>query len=134
MALNLKPYRVYQSLLITSRHYCEEKSIYQRNEEGPKPRTVHGKLYPDWRKPWIQREGEWSSKLSVFIEKNPNPNIVNALSKLPNLTYADVKEWWQSMKELQEIKNQDYIPQRVATLGANLAALHFFTYRGCSVR
>ncbi|XP_061726228.1 distal membrane-arm assembly complex protein 2 [Cydia pomonella] len=134
MSLNIKPYRLSRTFFITSRNYCQEKSIYQRDEEGPQPRMVHGKPYPDWRKPWIQRDGEWTSKFSVFVEKNPNPNILNALSKVPNLTMQDVKEWWASMKVLQEIKNQEFLPKRVAVLGSNLAALHFFTYRACAVR
>lgn len=130
---NRLPTRYYRSFNIVSRNYCE-KSIYQREEEGTPPRTVHGKLYPDWRKPWIQREGEWKSKLSVFVERNPSGDMMNALSQIPDLSFEKVKTWWKSMKELQEIHNQKFIAERVATLGSNLAAMHFLTYRQAAVR
>ncbi|KAL4716206.1 hypothetical protein ACJJTC_004700 [Scirpophaga incertulas] len=119
--------------LFTSRGYCE-KSIYQKHEEGEKPRLVYGKEYPEWRKPWIKRKGEFTSKLGLFVEKNPNPDILNMLSKAPNLTVAKIKKWWSEMKDLQEIENQKYLPERVAALGFNLAAVQFFVYRSCSVR
>ncbi|KAI5637659.1 hypothetical protein NE865_09642 [Phthorimaea operculella] len=97
---------------ITSRNYCDGKSIYQREEEGKKPRMVYGQPYPDWRKPWIQREGEFTSKLAVFNEKNPSPHILNALQKLPYLTFEEIKEWWKDMKVVQEIENQRYLPEQ----------------------
>ncbi|XP_028156391.1 distal membrane-arm assembly complex protein 2 [Ostrinia furnacalis] len=137
MALTSKTSILYRALTITSRrYYCDknEKSIYQRHEEGEKPRMVHGQEYPDWRKPWVKREGEFTSKLSVFVEKNPSPDIMFILSQIPNVTRQKIKDWWSSMKELQEIENQKYIPERVATLGANLAAVHFFCYRYAAVR
>lgn len=136
MALKFKPIQISRPFAVISRDYCEkmEKTIYQREEEGAKPRTVYGKPYPEWRKPWIQRQGEWKSKFSVFIEKNPNPDILNAMSQIPDLTFDKVKEWWKSMKEKQEIHNQQYIPKRVTMLGSNLAAMHFFLYRQNAIR
>ncbi|KAL0868414.1 hypothetical protein ABMA27_007922 [Loxostege sticticalis] len=136
MALTRKSSTLYRALVITSRRYCEkaEKSVYQRHEEGEKPRLVHGEPYPEWRKQWVKREGEWTSKLSVFVEKNPSPDILYLFSQAPNLTVQKVKDWWANMKELQEIENQKYLPERVATLGANLAAVHFFCYRFATVR
>ncbi|CAK1593986.1 unnamed protein product [Parnassius mnemosyne] len=134
MALNLHQKRLWQCAFMKTRSYCENKSIYQRDEEGRKPRTVHGKPYPEWRKPWIQREGEWYSKLSLFVEKNPSMQILNAMQQIPDLNMQKVKNWWADMKEIQEIENQNYMPQRVATLGTNLAAVHFFTYRKAAVR
>jgi hypothetical protein len=133
MALNIKKLNFLRPIFITSRCYCE-KSIYQKHEEGEKPHLVHGKPYPEWRKPWIKRDGEWTTKLSVFVEKNPNPDIMSMLSRIPDLTVQKVKDWWENMKQLQEIENQKYLPDRTATLGANLAAIHFFTYRYCTVR
>ncbi|XP_059051824.1 distal membrane-arm assembly complex protein 2 [Achroia grisella] len=118
----------------TCRKYSEEKSIYQKHEEGPKPREVFGKPYPEWRKPWIKRDGEWTSKLSVFVEKNPSPDIMYALSQVPHLTFDKIKVWWQDMKVVQEVQNQKFLPERVATLGSNLAAVHFFTFRQGKVR
>nr|XP_053615214.1 uncharacterized protein LOC128678021 [Plodia interpunctella] len=126
--------KLYRPLFLTSRNYCQQKSIYQRDEEGEKTRMVRGKPYPEWRKPWIKRDGEWKSKFSAFIEKNPSPDVMYALSKLPTLTIDDIRQWWADMKVIQEIQNQKHLPERVATLGSNLAALHFFTYRGCAVR
>ncbi|OWR45112.1 hypothetical protein KGM_208183 [Danaus plexippus plexippus] len=38
------------------------------------------------------------------------------------------------MKVLQEIHNQKFLTERIAALGSNLAAVHFFTYRQCAVR
>ncbi|KAJ2950862.1 hypothetical protein O0L34_g5221 [Tuta absoluta] len=119
---------------ITSHNYCDGKSVYQREEEGKKPRMVYGQPYPDWRKPWVQREGEFTTKLAVFNQKNPSPHILNALQKLPYLSFEEIKEWWKDMKVIQEIENQRYMSERVATLGSNLAAIHFFTYRGAAVR
>ncbi|XP_026761434.1 distal membrane-arm assembly complex protein 2 [Galleria mellonella] len=126
--------KISRCFYITSRKYSEEKSVYQKHEEGPKPREVHGKLYPEWRKPWIHRDGEWSSKLSVFVEKNPSPDIMYALSQIPNLTFDKIKAWWSDMKVIQEKQNQKFLPERVATLGSNLAAVHFFTFRQAKVR
>lgn len=133
MSLTLKPYRNYRPIYVIARSYCE-KSIYQREEEGQKPRLVHGHVYTDWRKPWIQRDGEWRSKLSVFVEKNPNPNVLSALSKIPSLNIQMIKDWWAEMKELQDIENQRFMKERVAALGSNLAAVHFFTFRRAAVR
>lgn len=134
MSLSLKTKCLcYRPSYVVTRLYCD-KSIYQRDEEGPKPRTVYGKLYPNWRKPWIQRDGEWKTKLSVFVTKNPNPDILGALSKIPTLNMQMVKDWWKEMKILQEIENQKYMKKRVAALGANLAAIHFFCFRDAKVR
>lgn len=134
MAITLKSNKWLRYIYITSRNYCDGKSSYQRNEEGNKPRAVYGKLYPEWRKPWIQRDGEWRSKLSLFVEKSPSPHIMNALQHLPHLNVQDVKNWWTDMKVEQEIQNQKYLPERTSILGSNLAAVHFFTYRQAAVR
>ncbi|PZC74184.1 hypothetical protein B5X24_HaOG208210 [Helicoverpa armigera] len=133
MALSLKPFKSYRSLFCLGRSYCE-KSKYEIEEEGPKPRMVYGKPYPEWRKPWIQRDGEFRTKLSVFVEKNPSPDILKFMSSIPNFSFKVFKEWYAEMKELQEIENQKYLPKRTATLGSNLGAVHFFTYRQCAVR
>lgn len=134
MALSFKPSKFYRYTSQIFRLYSEDKTIYQRLEEGPKPREVHGQPYPEWRKPWVQRKGEWTSKLSIFIEKSPNPDIINALSKAPNLTWQQVKDWYKEMEEIQEIVNQKFLPERISALGSNLAAVHFFTYRNAAVR
>lgn len=135
MALTLKPIKLCRfSYTIYRRYSDENKSYYQRNEEGSKPREVFGKPYPEWRKPWAQRPGEWTSKLSVFVEKNPSPDIMLALSKIPDMNLQTIKDWWNHMKEVQEIVNQKFLPERVAMLGSNLAALHFFAYRQAYVR
>lgn len=134
MSLSLKPFKSFRSVYSIGRQYSEEKTKYQIAEEGKKPRVVHGKPYPEWRKPWIERDGEFRSKLSVFVEKNPSPDILGAMSSIPKLNMTIIKNWWSGMKILQEIENQKYLPKRVATLGSNLAAVHFFVYRECSVR
>ncbi|CAG4959669.1 unnamed protein product [Colias eurytheme] len=56
------------------------------------------------------------------------------MQRIPDLTFQDVKKWWKQMKEIQEIQNQKYLPERVTTLGPNLGAVHFFTYRQATVR
>ncbi|XP_049885707.1 distal membrane-arm assembly complex protein 2 [Pectinophora gossypiella] len=120
---------------ITFRNYSkEEKSIYEQDEEGKKPRMAYGKPYPDWRTPWIERDGEWKTKLAIFNRKNPSPEIMNALQNLPKMDFKQVIDWWKSMKDVQELQNQKFLPERVITLGSNLAAVHFFTYRNCAVR
>ncbi|CAH2095419.1 unnamed protein product [Euphydryas editha] len=134
MAQKLKPSNFIRSLYITSRNYCEYKSIYERDEAGRQPRKVHGKEYPEWRRPWAQRDGEWTSKLSIFVEKSPNMNVLNAMQKIPNLSFKDIKQWWGEMKQIQEIENQKFLPERVAALGSNLGACHFFVYRQAAVR
>ncbi|XP_047537509.1 distal membrane-arm assembly complex protein 2 [Vanessa atalanta] len=134
MAQNLKHSSILRTLCITSRNYSEYKSIYERDEAGRQPRKVHGKEYPEWRRPWSQRDGEWTSKLSIFVEKSPSMNVLNAMQNLPNLTFQDLKEWWAEMRVIQEIQNQKYLPERVVALGSNLAALHFFVYRQSAVR
>ncbi|XP_022837707.1 uncharacterized protein LOC111364917 [Spodoptera litura] len=135
MSLSLKPLRLYRPIYYFGRQYSDEdKTRYQILEAGQKPKLVHGKPYAEWRKPWIQRDGEFRSKLSVFVERNPSPDILHFMSQLPNLTTKTIKNWWLDMKELQDIENQRYLPKRVATLGSNLAAAHFFTFRNCAVR
>lgn len=134
IAVNIQARNLRHSIYITSRGYSDNKSIYERLEEGKLTRVVHGQEYPEWRKPWIERDGEWKSKLAVFSDKNPSTEILNAMQKLPSLDVQAVKDWWAEMKETQEIQNQKYLPERVASLGANLAAMHFFIYRHCSVR
>lgn len=135
MALNaMNRLKLSGVMSITSRHYCEHKSVYERHEAGKQPRKVHGQLYPEWRKPWIERDGEWSSKLSVFVEKNPSMHILNAMQKLPDITWQDIKDWWAEMKVIQEIKNQEFKAERFKTLGSNLGAVHFFVYRQAIVR
>ncbi|XP_041982682.1 distal membrane-arm assembly complex protein 2 [Aricia agestis] len=133
MALNLSRYILRRSRT-TSRNYCEYKSLYEKHEAGKQPKKVFGQEYPEWKKPWIEREGEWKSKLSLFVERSPPMEIMNTLQKAPYVTTDDVKDWWKSMQVMQEIKNQEFLPERVAALGYNLAAVHFFTYRGCAVR
>lgn len=124
----------FHPLYLNSRNYCEYKSIYERDEAGRKPRKIHGQEYPEWRRPWIEREGEWSSKLSIFVEKSPSMHVLNAMQKIPNLSFKDIKDWWAEMKVIQEIQNQKYLAERVAALGSNLAAVHFFTYRQAAVK
>ncbi|CAK1545531.1 unnamed protein product [Leptosia nina] len=135
MAINLRCKTNVRVLQII-RKYCEGKneSLYEKHERGQQPRKVYGELYPDWRKPWHKREGESRSKLNIFAEKNPSMSVLNAMHKLPNITVTDIKLWWKDMKVIQEEVNQKFLPERVAALGSNLAALHFFTYRQCSVR
>lgn len=133
-AVNIQASKLRRSVYITSREYCDNKSIYERLEEGKKPRVVHGQVYPEWRNPWIERDGEWKTKLSVFSDKNPSTEILNALQKLPNFDIQAMKDWWTEIKEVQEIQNQKFLPERVAALGSNLAAMHFFIYRHCAVR
>ncbi|XP_072933307.1 uncharacterized protein [Epargyreus clarus] len=135
MALNLKPNELVRRIHNSwTRSYCEYKSIYERHEAGRQPRKVRGEVYPEWRRPWIQRDGEWTSKLSIFVEKNPSMNILTSMQHLPNLTFKDVSDWWKRMKVVQEIQNQKYLPERVTSLGSNLAAVHFFSYRQAAVR
>ncbi|XP_037963047.2 distal membrane-arm assembly complex protein 2 [Plutella xylostella] len=137
MALCLKQGKVFRNLYITSRWFSnknEEKSVYQRDEEGPQERSIYGKPYPEWRKPWLQRKGEVLPKLSVFTEKNPSPDILNAMQNLPYMTMEKVKDWWAEMKDLQEVENQKYSSERNEILGSNLAAAHFFTFRGAGIR
>lgn len=121
-------------VFITSRCYSEDKSIYQQDEEPKKVRHVYGKPYPEWRKPWLERENEWRSKLSVFVRKDSNPNTLLVMQSLPNFNLTVLKDWWKDLKEKQAIENQLYISERVEILGPNLAAAHFFTYRGASIR
>lgn len=134
IAVNTQASKLPRSIYITSREYCDNKSIYERLEQGKLPRVVHGQKYPEWRKPWIERDGEFKTKLAVFTDKNPSTEILNAMQKLPNINIQTVKDWWAEMKVVQEIQNQKYLPERVAALGANLAAMHFFIYRHCAVR
>ncbi|XP_045518248.1 uncharacterized protein LOC123710425 [Pieris brassicae] len=135
MAHSLRQNTIYRPLRIV-RYYCqgEPNSLYEKHERGEQPRKVHGQLYPEWRKPWHKREGETISKINIFVEKNPNMKILSAMQRIPTLTFGNVKDWWKEMKEIQEIENQKFLPDRVAALGSNLAAIHFFTYRHCSVR
>ncbi|XP_038207437.1 distal membrane-arm assembly complex protein 2 [Zerene cesonia] len=136
MAFNIKNKNLLRRIY-SIRHYSESEnktSIYEKHEAGPQPRKVYDQVYTEWRKPWIKREGEQISKLNIFVEKNPSMSILNAMQKIPHITFEDVKEWWIQMKELQEIENQKYLPERVTTLGHNLAAVHFFTYRQATVR
>lgn len=134
MAVSLQSKRLLRYTITRTRNYCENKSIYEKHEKGKQPRTVYGKPYPEWRKPWAQRDGEWTSKLSIFVEKNPSMHVMHSMHQLPNLTWNKIKNWWSDMKVIQEIKNQEYIPERTAILGANLAAVHVFAYRGAAVR
>lgn len=134
IAISTHASKLRRPIYITSRDYCDSKSIYERLEQGKMPRVVHGQEYPEWRKPWIERDGEWKTKLAVFTDKNPSTEILNAMQKLPNLDVQAVKDWWAEMKEVQEIHNQKYLPERVAVLGTNLAAMHFFIYRHCAIR
>lgn len=135
MALILRQKNIYRPICIF-RSYCEgePKSLYEKHERGPQPRKVHGQLYPEWRKPWHKRDGETISKLNIFVERNPSMNVLNAMQNIPNITIKGIKNWWKELKEVQEIVNQKFLPERVATLGSNLAAVHYFTYRHCSVR
>ncbi|CAG9793318.1 unnamed protein product [Diatraea saccharalis] len=135
MSFSIKSCKFYRPFFITSRNYGErlgtsgDKTIYQEHEETAKQKEVS-----KWRKPWIKREGEWQSKLSIFVEKSPHPDIMYIMSQIPNFTIEKAKSWWGDLKSLQESQNQKYLPERVAALGSNLAAVHFFTYRQCAVR
>lgn len=132
-SLTSKSKQLCRGIYSSYRCYCE-KSIYQKLEEGEKERTVYGQPYPDWRKPWIKRKGEFTSKLNIFVEKNPSPDILNAMQKIPEMSWQNVKDWWAKMHEIKERQNQMYLEERNETLGSNLAAAHFFIYRGASVK
>ncbi|VVC90120.1 unnamed protein product [Leptidea sinapis] len=129
MALTLRR-KLVSNVYKSCRSYSDaEKSIYQKHEEAK-----HVKELYEWRKPWIKRDGENRSTLNIFVENNPKMSVLYAMQRLPHITFQDVKDWWADIKDIQEVENQKYLPERVATLGVNLAAVHYFTYRQAVVR
>lgn len=119
--------------VLVSRRYCQSR--YEKDEAGRQPRVVQGKPYPEWRRPWAERDGEWYSKFKLFLEeRNPSPDVLNFMQKIPDFSIDKARSWWRKSKEFHAIANQKYISERVEILGPDLAAAHFVCFREGAIK
>ncbi|KAI5644887.1 hypothetical protein NE865_03233 [Phthorimaea operculella] len=68
------------------------------------------------------------------VYHNDHKDLPSNPEKPTYLDYKQLNDWNKHNQLLKEIENQKYDTKRVAELGPNLAALHFFTYREAAVK
>lgn len=119
------------SWLSKSEESSKEKVWYSPNVEVEKQ---------SWNAPKLRSQNqvptnEWQGLFHQFMpEKGHAMDIVSYLQRGIDLRPSSVRRWWSSLQREAAGKDQMFNPQRVATLGFELAAAHFIVHRGGKVR
>ncbi|VEN41651.1 unnamed protein product [Callosobruchus maculatus] len=87
-----------------------------------------------WRTPWHQKEGQHYSFLRAFYSEKSKTSTLSWRQQPIDLSPSGIKNWWAKKKEISEIVQQSYIPERNQVLGNELAAAHFIVARGGAVK
>ncbi|XP_017774789.1 PREDICTED: ATP synthase subunit s-like protein [Nicrophorus vespilloides] len=103
-----------------------------REEIARSNETTAGDM--SWRTPWHEKEGQYYSMLKAFYSEDNQTNVLKMIQQPINLTPNSIKNWFAKRKVKTNIALQQYIPERNATLGNDLAAAHFTVYRGGAVK
>lgn len=83
-------------------------------------------------------EREWQSTAKSFLEDDnpgkPQESLFARFSRPIDFSPSSVKRWFKLNLEKKERYLQQFIPERHAILGNDLAAAHFLVFRGAKVR
>lgn len=121
------------------RHEIVEKDRYEDKEEltDHQKKIEEAKKRLQWRTPYSEQPTFWNSKFSLFTSDKTDLASADIIDFLQ--TKFDFS--WKGMKERRERKRvkmaglmQQFIPERHAILGNDLAAAHFICFRQGSVK
>lgn len=121
------------------RHEIIKKGRYDDKEEltDHQKKIEEAKKRLQWRRPFVEQEGFWQSKFSVWT----NDKEEKATFDLIEIMQTRFDFSWKGMKERHEKKmakvtafSQQFIPERHMILGNDLAAAHFICFRRGSVK
>lgn len=87
-----------------------------------------------WRTPWHEKEGEYYTMLRGFYDDKPASPFLRFVQQPFDMSPSAFKGWWAKKKEREAIALQQYLPERHAMLGSELAAAHFLVHRGAAVK
>jgi hypothetical protein len=136
----------HRNLSLSSINCCEPPQRFNADVPSSKPigesrqkKIDEDKKNLEWRvrpmrQPYVQK-----SSLSAF-DTDPAgdgervPNTLTYMTKPIDWRFSAFKEWLQKQNTQKEIFLQQFIPERHAILGNDLAAAHFLLYRKAKVR
>lgn len=116
--------------------------LYSTDANDKNKRIVDGAIYPkeevtkeslQWRTTWSEK-GEWYSKLNIFASEHNNVDVIKFLQSPIDFWPSTIIKWLKKRRDHIEKHLQQYIPERNAILGNELAAAHFIVYRGGAVK
>ncbi|XP_053688187.1 distal membrane-arm assembly complex protein 2 [Sabethes cyaneus] len=87
-----------------------------------------------WRVPFSERPDTFKSTFKAFEMPNRNSELLEAMQQPVDLSPSGIKKWWTNRRTRIDSYMQNFIPERHAMLGDDLAAAHFVVHRGGSVR
>lgn len=87
-----------------------------------------------WRTDVSKDPTIWKSKLKSFEDREQNSDFITMMQQPIDFSLKGVKNWYTHRQESLEKHMQQFIPERHAILGNDLAAAHFVVHRGGSVK
>lgn len=87
-----------------------------------------------WRTSVADDPTIYKSSLRAFNFEEQNSDFITKMQQPVDLSIEGAKTWWKSRKEIKERHMQQFIPERHAILGNDLAAAHFIVHRGGSIK
>ncbi|KAL5293389.1 ATP5SL family protein [Megaselia abdita] len=112
------------------RYYGQQQSSLDKLKEE----IDESKKMMKWRTEAANDPSIWKSKLTAFEFKEQNSDFITMMQQPVDLSIQGAKDWWKSRQEKMERHMQQFIPERHAILGNDLAAAHFVVHRGGSVK
>lgn len=129
------PRRLLNKQLISG---IDTKSYTSHDKSEKNVQTTHSpqevtKDSLQWRTTWLEKEG-WYPKLKIFSSEKSNADIIKFLQTPIDLWPSSIMKWRRKKQEEIEKQLQQYLPERNAVLGDDLAAAHFVVFRGGAVK
>lgn len=116
---------------IVSARFIESQSALDKLKEE----INESKKMMKWRVEVADDPTIWKNKmLKTFEFKEQNSDFITMMQQPVDFSIEGAKKWWTSKQERLEKHMQQFIPQRHAILGNDLAAAHFVVHRGGSVK
>lgn len=119
----------HNNVVVSARFVGRQSSLDRLKEE-----INESKKMTKWRAEADEDPSIWKSKLKTFEFKEQNSDFITMMQQPVDFSIQGAKTWWTSRQENLEKHMQQFIPERHAILGNDLAAAHFVVHRGGSVK
>lgn len=129
-AKKLKLLNSHNNVVVSARRFVGRQSSLDRLKEE----INESKKMMKWRAEADDDPTIWKSKLKTFEFKEQNSDFITMMQQPVDFSIQGAKTWWASRQENLEKHMQQFIPERHAILGNDLAAAHFIVHRGGSVK
>ncbi|KAG5674956.1 hypothetical protein PVAND_004900 [Polypedilum vanderplanki] len=138
--------RKHRNFSVTSISFCDPPQRFNQDVPSFKPlsESRQKKIEDDkrkliWRVKPMKQPFVTKSALSVFDQDPAEdgekvPNTLTYLTKPIDFSFSGFKNWFKRQQKQKEIFLQQFIPERHAILGNDLAAAHFILFRKGKVR